>query len=124
MLVSSTTSAMLANAAKLPTNVPVMIVPRYGVLNRGCTLEKNGGRSPSRDMDMKMRGCPSWKTSNTLVIANTAPRETMNRETEIRRGEPSANASAVIIGSAVPSLGQGAIPVITPATTTYTARCR
>src|SRR5918997_5921970 len=54
MLVSSTTSAMFAKAANDPTNVPVMSVPMYGVLNRECTLEKNGGRRPSRDMDMKM----------------------------------------------------------------------
>ena len=80
MLVRSTTSAMLANAAKTATKSPVMMVPMYGVLNRGCTRARNGGSSPSRDIDMKMRGWPSWKTSSTLLMAITAPSDTMNRE--------------------------------------------
>ena len=37
----------------------------------------------------------------------------MKREIASSLGEPSASASAVIIGSAVPSLFQGAMPVIT-----------
>ena len=41
----------------------------------------------------------------------------MKREMLSSAGEPSASASAVIIGSAVPSLFHGAIPVITSAST-------
>ena len=83
--------------------MPVRMVPTYGVLNFGCTLARNGGSSPSRAIDMKMRGWPSWKTSSTLHIAITAPSETMKREALMSFGGPSAKARAVIIGSAVPS---------------------
>jgi hypothetical protein len=31
-------------------SAPVMIVPMYGVLCFGCTLRKNGGSRPSRDI--------------------------------------------------------------------------
>ena len=60
--------------------MPVMMVPMYGVLNRGCTRARNGGSRPSRAIDMKIRGWPSWNTSSTLLMAITAPSETMNRE--------------------------------------------
>ena len=110
---------MLANAAKVATNRPVMMVPMYGVLKRGCTRARNGGSRPSRAIDMKMRGWPSWNTSSTLLIAMTAPSDTMKREIISSRGEPSASARAVTIGSAVPSFCQGAMPVITSASTMY-----
>ena len=113
MLVRSTTSAMLANAAKTATKIPVRMVPTQGVLNRGCTRAMKGGRSPSRAIEKKIRGCPSWNTSSTLPIAITAPSETMSREKLISAGGPLAWASAVIIGSGVPRLFHGAIPVIT-----------
>src|SRR5688500_10934665 len=50
MFVRSTTSAMFANAANVATNVPVMIVPTYGVRYFGCTFENSGGSRPSRDI--------------------------------------------------------------------------
>src|SRR6185437_104921 len=56
MFVRSTTSAMLANAANTATNIPVRIVPTYGVLYFGCTFARKGGNSPSRDIEKKMRG--------------------------------------------------------------------
>ncbi len=56
MLVRSTTSAMLAKAAKVATKSPVRMVPTYGVLNSRVNLGRNGGRSPSRAIDMKIRG--------------------------------------------------------------------
>ena len=59
---------------------------------------------------MKIRGWPSWNTSSTLLIAITAPSETMKREIVSSLGEPSASASAVIIGSAVPSFVPGRHP--------------
>src|SRR6476619_5524016 len=59
MFVRSTTSAMFANAAKNATNTPVRIVPMYGVRYLGCTFARNGGSNPSRDIEKKMRGCPS-----------------------------------------------------------------
>ena len=43
----------------------------------------------------------------------------MKREIMSSLGDPSARASAVTIGSAVPSFCQGAIPVITSASTMY-----
>ncbi len=46
-------------------------------------------------------------------MAITAPSETMNREALMSPDGPSANCSAVIIGSAVPSIFHGAMPVIT-----------
>jgi hypothetical protein len=52
-------------------------------------------------------------------MAMTAPSETMNRDMVRRRGDPSAKASAVTIGSAVPSLFHGAMPVMTSANTMY-----
>ncbi len=82
-------------------------------MNFGCTLARKGGRSPSRDIDMKMRGWPSWKTSSTLNMAMTAPSEMMKRDALRRRGGPSAKVSAVIIGSAVPRVCHGAMPVMT-----------
>src|SRR6185503_5955827 len=99
MFVRSTTSAMFANAANVPTNRPVRIVPTYGVRYFGCTLENAFGSSPSRDIEKKMRGWPSWKTSNTLPIATTAPNAMMNREKLTSAGGPFENWSAVIIGS-------------------------
>src|SRR5579884_3194601 len=119
MLVRSTTSAMLANAAKNATKMPVRIVPTYGVLYLGCTLARNGGSNPSRDIEKKMRGCPSWKTSSTLPIANTAPSAMMSREKLSSLGGPCAYWSAVIIGSAVPSCFHGAMPVMTMAIAMY-----
>ncbi len=89
------------------------MVPTYGVLNRGCTLARNGGSRPSRAIDMKMRGWPSWNTSSTLNIAITAPNEMMKREALSSFGGPSAKVRAVIIGSAVPSVCHGAMPVMT-----------
>ena len=60
-----------------------------------------------------MRGCPIWKTSRTLPIAITAPSEMIRREMLTSLAGPPENCSAVIIGSAVPRVFQGAIPVIT-----------
>ena len=52
--------------------IPVMMVENQGVLNFGWILAKAFGSSPSRLMLIQIRGCPSWKTSNTLVVATTA----------------------------------------------------
>ena len=46
-------------------------------------------------------------------MAITAPRAMISREALSSAGGPDANCSAVIIGSAVPSVFQGAMPVIT-----------
>src|ERR1051325_1226572 len=119
MFVRSTTSAMLANAANAATNTPVRIVPTYGVLYFGWTLASTGGRRPSRAIEKKMRGCPSWNTSSTLPIATTAPRGMMNRDALRSAGGPDAYCSAVIIGSAVPSCFHGAMPVITTGIAMY-----
>src|SRR5207245_11533833 len=59
IFVKSTMSSRDEKRAATPTKTPVTIVPTCGVLNLGCTLEKNGHRRPSRDMAKKMRGCPS-----------------------------------------------------------------
>src|SRR6185437_3168207 len=113
MLVRSTTSEMFANAENVATNTPVRMVPTYGVLYFGCTFAITGGSSPSRAIEKKMRGCPSWNTSRTLPMAITAPNAMMNRDALSNPGGPDAYCSAVIIGSAVPSVFHGATPVIT-----------
>ena len=59
MLVKSTISSMLMNAAKPPTIAPVRIVVTCGVLNLGWTLAKTGGSKPSLAMEKKIRGCPN-----------------------------------------------------------------
>ena len=60
-----------------------------------------------------MRGWPSWKTTSTEVVANTAPREITSA------GQPMPSPEkAVASGSAVPSCCQGIMPVRTSATRT------
>ena len=44
----------------------------WGVWNRGGIFAKSGGSNPSRAIDMKMRGCPYWKTMSTLVMPASA----------------------------------------------------
>ena len=96
-----------------------MIVPTYGVRYFGCTFEKNFGSRPSRDIEKKMRGWPSWNTISTLPIAMTAPSAMMKRENVSSPGGPSAPCNAVIIGSGVPSVCQGAMPVMTADSAMY-----
>src|SRR5262245_22787205 len=72
MLVRSVTSVRFINNEGIATTNPVMIVENHGVLNRGWMAEKIGGSNPSRLIDIQMRGCPNWKTSNTVAIASTA----------------------------------------------------
>ena len=74
MFVSSTISSMFATAEKNATKTPVRIVVTCGVRYFGWIFANHGGRSPSRDIAMRMRGCPSWKTRSTAVIATTAPK--------------------------------------------------
>src|SRR5687768_11548480 len=119
IFVRSTTSEILANAANVATKVPVMMVPTYGVRNFGWSFEKNFGSRPSRDIEKKMRGWPSWKTISTLPIAITAPSAMMNRENVSSPGGPSACCNAVIIGSGVPSDCHGAMPVMTADSAMY-----
>ena len=57
--------------------MPVMIVENQGVLYLGWINPKAFGRRRSRLMLIQIRGCPSWKTSNTLVVATTALAETI-----------------------------------------------
>ena len=59
------------------TTTPVTIVVTCGVRYFGCTRRNQGGSSPSRLMEKKMRGWPSWNTSSTAVMEITAPREMM-----------------------------------------------
>ena len=111
MFVSWTTSSMFATAAKNATKIPVRIVVTYGVRYFGWIFPNHGPRSPSRDIAMRMRGCPSWKTRRTDVIATTAPNARM----------PAAHpwftyVSAAASGSATPSsFAYGIIPVSTRA---------
>src|ERR1700758_4517085 len=42
----------------IPTAKPAIQVDQWGVLNFGCTAEKNFGKSPSRDIAYQMRACP------------------------------------------------------------------
>ena len=90
--------------------MPVMMVVMCGVLNFGCTFAAQGGSRPSRAMDMKMRAWPSWNTSNTDVIAATAP----------SASTPAAQSawmycSATASGSGTLSLSHGMSPVSTSA---------
>ena len=77
MLVSSTTSLMLAIAANTATTTPVSQVVTCGVRYFGWTFAAHCGSRPSRAIEKKMRGWPSWKTSSTEVVAITAPSEMM-----------------------------------------------
>ena len=76
MLVRSTISSMLAKAATPPTATPVRIVVTCGVRKRGWTRANDCGSRPSRAIEKKMRGWPSWKTRSTAVCAITDPRAT------------------------------------------------
>src|SRR5215467_13821966 len=76
MFVRSTVSSMVPMPEKNATTTPVRIVDLWGVRKRGCTDEKKDGRKPSRAIEKKMRGWPSWKTSKTAVDAMTDPRAT------------------------------------------------
>ena len=70
-----------------------------GVRYFGWTLAAQAGSRPSRAIEKKMRGWPSWKTSSTEVVAKTAPSEMM----PAAQFMPSAE-KAVASGSAVPEL--------------------
>src|ERR1700752_2892934 len=72
MLVSWVISPLPTNSAGTATMMPVMMVENHGVLNFGWILPKALGNSLSRLMLIQMRGCPSWNTSSTLVVATTA----------------------------------------------------
>ena len=74
MLVSSTTSLMFRNVAQTATTTPVRMVVTWGVRCLGCTLAAHFGSRPSRAIEKKMRGWPSWKTSSTPLVAQTAPK--------------------------------------------------
>src|SRR6185503_1354900 len=74
MFVKLTISSTVAIAAMPPTATPVRIVVTCGVLKRGCTLANTDGSSPSRAIEKKMRGCPSWNTRSTAVCATTDPK--------------------------------------------------
>jgi hypothetical protein len=77
MLDKSVTSVKFINSDGMATTRPVMMVENHGVLKRGWMLEKIGGKSPSRDIAIQMRGCPSWNTKSTVAIAMTALTATM-----------------------------------------------
>ena len=72
------------------------MVVTCGVWYFGCTFAAHGGSRPSRAIVKKMRGCPSWKTTSTDVVAMTAPSEMMPAVQFM----PSAE-NAVASGSAV-----------------------
>ena len=55
--------------------------------------ERTCGSRPSRDIEKKMRGWPSWKTSSTLPIAITAPSAMMKREKLSSAGGPARTAA-------------------------------
>ena len=81
-----------------PRTTPVRIVVTCGVRYFGWTFAAHGGSRPSRAIEKKMRGWPSWNTSSTDVVAKTAPSEMM----PAAQCMPSAE-NAVASGSAVPS---------------------
>ena len=67
MLHKSAISSRLANAEPTATKMPVTRVAKKGVRKRGWTRENSGGSKPSRDIDIRIRGWPSWNTSSTAV---------------------------------------------------------
>ena len=97
-VVSCTISSMLALPAKNATTLPASQVVTWGVWDVGCTLAAHRGSRPSRAIEKKMRGWPSWKTTRTEVVANTAPSEMISAGQPMPRAE-----NAVASGSAVPS---------------------
>ncbi|MNQ99367.1 hypothetical protein D3C85_1150980 [compost metagenome] len=60
------------NNEGMATTKPTTMVAKDGVWYLGWILEKDLGNKPSRLMLIQILGCPIWKTSNTLAIANTA----------------------------------------------------
>src|SRR5689334_3382755 len=77
MFTRLTISAMFASAEKAHTTTPVRIVDAAGVPYFGLIRANQGGRRPSRDIDMRILGCPSWNTSSTAVIDAVAPTDTI-----------------------------------------------
>ena len=96
MFVNSTISPMFANPANRPTTAPVRMVVMWGVWYFGWIFAAQAGSRPSRAIVKKMRGCPSWKTISTDVVAMTAPSEMMPAVQFMPRAE-----NAVASGSAV-----------------------
>ena len=111
MLVSSTTSLMLVTLANSATTMPVRIVVTCGVRYFGWIFAAHCGSRPSRAMEKKMRGCPSWNTISTEVHAKMAPSEMTPAAQFIPIAE-----KAVASGCAVPSCSQCRSPVSTMAT--------
>ncbi len=122
MFVRSTISSMVVNIEQTPTARPVTIVVTCGVRNLGCTRAKLCGSSPSRAIEKKIRGWPSWNTRSTAVCATTDPNATIPTNSEPQR-RMSAYCSAIVSGSACSvasfftSAWYGMIPVKTAATT-------
>ena len=117
MLVSSTASLMFMNADSPPTTTPVMIVVTCGVWYFGWIFAAHGGSRPSRAIEKKIRGWPSWNTRSTELIAITAPSPTNSRAADSAKPLLPTRSSTVSIGSAVPTSVHGAAPVSTSATT-------
>src|SRR6476620_9681911 len=119
MFVKLTISSTVANAAMPPTATPVSIVVTYGVLNRGWTLANTEGSNPSRAIEKKMRGWPSWNTSNTAVWATTDPKAM----TVFCHNACGATVSKAIVNDSprcaavqARTVSHGTMPVNTPAT--------
>src|SRR5579871_1622811 len=80
MLERSAASLMAKIPDGMPTASPAIQVDQCGVLNLGCTAEKNFGNSPSRDIAYQMRACPYWNTSSEEIIPVRAPITIIERD--------------------------------------------
>src|SRR5215469_12952137 len=73
MFERSAASEISTRPAGIPTAKQAIQVDQYGVLNLGCTAEKNFGSSRSRDMAYQILACAYWYTRIEEIIPIRAP---------------------------------------------------
>ena len=104
---------MFVKHENVATATPVRIVVTCGVWYFGWIFAAHRGSRPSRAIEKKMRGCPSWNTISTDVHAKIAPSEMMPAAQFMpERRERASRAAA-----RSPSCWYGSSPVSTTATT-------
>ena len=77
MLTSWASMLMSNSTASAPVTAPLNIDAFAGVPCFSLTRENHFGSKPSRAITMKMRGCPIIESNSDVVMAATAPMDTM-----------------------------------------------
>ena len=78
MLTSCAKMSMSSSTARTPVTTPLNTEAFAGVPYFSLTFENQSGSKPSRAMTMKMRGCPIMDNSRDVVMAATAPMDTVD----------------------------------------------